>query len=292
MKTPPCPMSNRRRPDNPYRPKPGDYEVNRTLLQVIPQPTLTERQAIVASLAPARLRPYRQAVAGGGDGRAVELYLLDAQIASHLHATFRAAEVVIREAVHRGLAAVYTDRWFNNHNGMLDERSLGEIAKARTELARAGSRSPSPGQIVAQLMFGTWTNLFDRGGTRADGTRADYADDLWLPALSNEFTQGSPTQQQVHALTKRLNWARNRINHCESVVFGFPQPGQRTRSSQQIRRSPALLLQDTRDLVGYTDPAIQTWLTKWTDVDQLIADPLAQEAIAYTRTRPGITVQS
>lgn len=252
---------------------------------MIPQPTLAERQAIVASLAPARLRPYRQAVAGGSDGPAVALYLLDAQIASHLHATFRAAEVVIREAIHRGLSAAYTERWFDNHNGILDERFLGELVKARADLGKASSHPPSPGQVVTQLMFGTWTNLLDRGGTRADGTKANYADDLWKPALSTQFKYGSPTQQQVHTLTKRLNWARNRINHCESVVFGFPQPGQRGRSSKQIRRSPALLLQDARNLVGYTDPAMQTWLGKWTDIDQLLADPLAQAAIAYTQTR-------
>ena len=94
-------------------------------------------------------------------------------------------------------------------------------------------------------MFGTWVNLLDTGA------RGNYEADLWRPAISGSFQADQPTaphpRAQVHALVKRMNWARNRVNHCEPVIFGFPRKGQITAQGVRLRTTPHQLLADARN---------------------------------------------
>ncbi|MCB8913357.1 hypothetical protein KUG88_24875 [Rhodococcus rhodochrous] len=77
----------------------------------------------------------------------------------------------------------------------------------------------------------------------------------------------------------------NRVNHCESVVFGFPQPGQAQGS--QLRHSPAGIIEDCRVLVGRFSGEVETWMRASTAIDQLVAHPLAQRALAYSANQSG-----
>lgn len=261
-----------------------------SLWSVIPQPGLAEQHALIASLAPPRLQRFR-AVFGGRDRDAVALYLLDAELASHLHAALRFVEVALREAMHRALARRYGRRWFDTHAHLLDEPTRRQIGEATRVV---GPRAPE-GKVVAQLMLGTWVRLLDRGGTLASGGRADYERDLWRPALSTAFTTpggGGPTRQQAHALAQRVNWARNRINHCEPVVFGFPQPGQSGHAGTQVRRSPVLLLRDLHGLLGHLDTDLADWLRSWGDLNTLVAHPHIQLSLAHAATWKRVTVQA
>ncbi|MFF8347980.1 hypothetical protein ACF049_19055 [Cellulosimicrobium funkei] len=255
-----------------------------TVLQVIPQPSLEEQRALVASLATVRLRRFRSSV-GGAERAAVELYLLDAQVASHLHATLRFVEIALRESIHRALSGTYGDRWFQSRRDLFDESFCDDIDDA---VAKVGDRAPA-GKVVAQLMLGTWVDLLGRGDRKPDGTKATYAADLWQAALEPALPTTS-TRPKVHRLALRLNWARNRINHCEPVIFGFPQPGI-GQGGVQVRRTPHLILEDARELVEHLDPALAAWLRRWREIDTLLSDPLVAKALDHVATDAAVNLQ-
>lgn len=254
---------------------------------MIPQLDLVQQRAFIRSLAPARLAKFR-AVFNGRDRDAVELYLIDSALVSHLHAVARTVEVALREAMHAALTAQYGPRWYNSQASYLDNRTLKMISEARQKL----DRTPAPGKMVAQLMMGAWVSLLDRGGTLRAGGRADYEARLWNPALSSVFSHGasSPTRSEIHGLAQSINWARNRINHCEPVVFGFPQLGQSGTSGVQGRHSPARVLDDMRRIARHIDPSLGAWLAQPAQVDSLIADGKAQLALIYAKSMPGVNI--
>lgn len=239
---------------------------------MIPAPTLAEQRALVRALAPARLRRFRRAV-DGSERMAVELIVVDALLASHLHAAVRLAEVLIRERIHRTLTVSHGPRWFDP--GTID---FDTDVRARLDavLRRFGVGAP-PDKVVAELMFGTWVAMLGRGGRRPDGTRAHHVRDVWERSLRAGFSDGS--RARVHRLALRLNWARNRINHCEPVVFGFPQPGIGDHG-EQVRRTPSAVLDDVREIIELLDEDLGPWLDRWDELDALLEHPLAMRAMA------------
>lgn len=258
--------------------------------QVIMQTKLTLEQqtAFISSLAPARLAKFR-AVFGGRDRDAVELYLLDAALVSHMHAVVRTVEVTLREAMHDALSSQYGPRWYDTQATQLDKRTNGMVEEAKKPLGR----SPSPGKVVAQLMLGTWVTLLDRGGSlEATPGRADYEQFLWDPALSSVFSAGkdAPSRSEVHRLVRSINWARNRINHCEPVVFGFPQQGQSGSPGTQERHSPAKVLENMRSLMGQINPPLGSWLSQPAEIDDLVNSEKAQQALKFAMGLPRVFI--
>lgn len=244
-------------------------------------------QSLISSLSNVRLAKF-WAVFGGRDRDAIELYIIDTELVSALHAVVRTVEVALREAMHKGLADVYGYRWFDTQATHLDRRTLSMISEAK---AKSGPR-PAPGKVVAQLMLGTWTSLLDRGGSLVQGGRVDYENHLWSPALQGVFGADglAPTRAEIHSLTQSINWARNRINHCEPVVFGFPQRGHSGTSRVQDRHSPARVLDDMRTLMGYMNGPLKSWLSSWNNVNDLVAHPKVELALAYAKTMPRVRI--
>jgi len=251
--------------------------------RVIPTPTISEQRILLGATAPARLQRFRRAV-GGGDRAAVELYLLDARIASHLHATVRLVETALREHLHRAFADQHGDRWFIAIRSSLDVEVRDQIDKA---MSTVGERAPA-GKVVAQLMLGTWVSLLGRGGRTPDGSRAAYPSTLWEPTLSATFSES--TRSDVHRLAMRLSWARNRIHHCEPVVFGFPQPGV-AGQGRQLRRSPRLIREDARELTSRFNPRLGAWLASWNEADPYLAHPLADAALTLMAGDPRVSIE-
>lgn len=259
---------------------------------MLEQPTPTQQAALVAVTAGSRLKPFRRACQGH-EGPALELYLLDARLASHIHGHLRIVELVLRQQMHVALKAAYGDRWFDNATGAgLSQDAQKKIRDAYDTLnpprrkpgARPAPRPPAD-KVVAALMLGFWTALL-----RAPRD-VDHEATLWTPALDGCFNGARQpsaavwTMAQTQKRCQRLNWARNRVNHCESVVFGFPQPGQ--AQGIQLRHSPAGIIEDCRVLVGRFSGEVEAWMRASTAVDQLIAHPLAQQALAYSANQSG-----
>lgn len=224
----------------------------------------------------------------GRDRDAIELYIIDTELVAALHSVVRTVEVALREAMHEALAAEYGHRWFDTQEAYLDRRTMSMISEAKTKLGR----QPAPGKVVAQLMLGTWTSLLDRGGSLVQGGRADYENYLWKPALEDVFSANgsAPTRAEVQSLTQSINWARNRINHCEPVVFGFPQRGHSGTAQVQDRHTPARVLEDMRTLMGYMNGSLQSWLNGWAGANELVAHPKVHLALAHASTFPGVRI--
>ncbi|WP_242484866.1 hypothetical protein [Rhodococcus sp. MS16] len=263
-----------------------------------------------------RLRPYLAAM-NGSQRQARQLYHLDMKLSSHIHSQLRVTELVVRQQMHLALSTRYGTRWFDQRSFISKSVNKG-VDKAYTQLLstrdyeiltkkrpapkdpRTGKprivRRPDPGKIVAELIFGTWVQPLPKP---AD---SDNEKKLWRPALESCFNQtglrmrsgavvsGTSTRRPVWSmddamkLMMSLNWARNRVNHCESVVFGFPQAGKFTPAGageprMQIRNSPRKVIEDCRTLVGRFDTTVEAWMRTSTTVDHLAADPLAQVAL-------------
>jgi hypothetical protein len=95
----------------------------------------------------------------------------------------------------------------------------------------------------------------------------------------------------VYTLAKRLNWARNRVNHCEPVIFGFPLKGQITAQGTRLRTTPHQLLDDARTLCGFMNTEVADWLGDWRDFEDLLARPQVAVALRYIDRQPGIALQ-
>lgn len=251
---------------------------------VIPQLTKTEQDALIRSLAPVRFRRFRAATSG--DREAASLYLLDSMVASHMHATVRVIEVALREHLHRALSEAFGEKWYLTQNSTFDEALAANVKDA---LESVGENAPA-GRVIAKFTFGTWVSLLGKGSKKSDGTNARYVENLWEPALQAAFDKGSITRSGLRRIAMSLNWARNRISHCEPVVFGFPQPGL-GKPGLQIRRAPHLVLEDARTLASHISPGLEGWLRRWTEVDELLRDPLLQVALKHVDEEDGVELE-
>ncbi len=250
--------------------------------RVFMHPTLPQQRALIASMAPERLVPYRRAV-GGSERRAVELYLLDAELASQFHAALRAVEVLMRQRMHEELSTTFGSEWYRRLFDKLDMRTKRRIDEAW----KGVGRTAPDGKVVAQLMLGTWSGLLDRGGVTSEPgdqtVLADYESLLWTPALARAFTDrgrgaGISRRSDASRLVRSVGWARNRVNHCESVVFGIPQPGQ--GSDKQLRKTPGRVLEDVLVLARHLDSDVAEWIAGWPTPRRLIEDPRARAALS------------
>ncbi|MDR2564460.1 MAG: hypothetical protein LBC97_00080 [Bifidobacteriaceae bacterium] len=245
----------------------------------------------MATIPPERLRRFQDAAPAGRNLAVIDMYVLDSQLSGEFYSLFRATEVLLRETIHQAMSQAWcTPYWFSRGQvrQSLDTRVLEGLDSAR-RAARVRRGTPAPGSVVAQVMLGTWLQLLARG---ANGQQEAL---VWVPALSRAFQADLPAQPhsraQVYALAQRLVWARNRVFHCEPVVFGFPLPGFRTRDGRARRATPHQILDDVRSLAGMTSRAARDWLGSWDRIDSLLADPLADAALAYMGTRPRLAME-
>ena len=253
---------------------------------MIGQPNAQQRSALNLSLAPARLRPYRS-VFGGDTNSGLSLYLFELELVAAMQQIVAVVEVLMRESMHRSLTSTYGDNWYSTQRSDLDDRTRTQIRKAQEFLGR----KPPAGKVVAEMDFGTWTYLLEAGGpidkAGPSARKADYEAHLWRPALINAFPNaGTATRADIGLLARRARWARNRMAHRESILFGFPQPGQRAPSGLLIRQTPTSLLEDLRILARYMDTDIAAWLRTCTAPDTMLGSQAAVDAIAFAQTAP------
>ena len=171
----------------------------------------------------------------------------------------------------------------------MDDRSLGQIAKAWSQLNNPSPRhSATPGRLVAQCMFGMWVNLLDAGGYTGKpprDKRANY-EDLWRTTLRSAFPGGRAearndpdpnahfTRQWVHSVAKTVNVLRNRVAHHEPLHNGFPLPGQRVGRQQVTGRrlTAAEGVDAYMKLTRMIDRNLAEWISENTRVPDLLAN--------------------
>ncbi|MHA0290203.1 hypothetical protein ACXYX3_27685 (plasmid) [Mycobacterium sp. C3-094] len=244
------------------------------------KPTPEQTRQIEAFTSTERLRRYR-AVVGGHREKAVALYLDDAALASHLHAHLRLVEVILREQLHRALTSTYGHRWYITHTHMFGGNSPGMLTTARDSLGPG--KWQNPGFVVAELMLGFWAGLLQ-------SPTGGHHQQLWSDAFESAFNARTDlpawTQHDAMLVCKRLNWARNRVNHCESVIFGFPQKGMVQR--KQLRLPPSMIAEDCRRVIDRFDSHLSDWMSAAPAVGDLLAQSNIQQAWAHMSAATGI----
>ena len=211
---------------------------------------------------------------------ALQLYLWDRDVAVALLADLAVLEVALRDALHDAATQEWGTYWYEVMP--LDNRSQDALAEAWSRLPehlrKNPRRSDLPGRLVANCMFGFWTNLLDQGGYSGKGPRRHQVvyDQNWQ-ALRKAFPGGrkeaarqrtaNPANAQqinfsrswVHQVCKRINDVRNRVAHHEPVINGFPLKGQ-SKNGATKRLSIDEAHEDMLSLARMLDKDLAKWL--------------------------------
>ncbi len=136
--------------------------------------------------------------------RAVSLYEQNVALSEMTFGLLHGLEVAIRNSMHDQLSLHFkTPRWFNA--APLSNYSQDKIAAA---IRDAGGPTASPGKVVAELMFGFWTDL----------AAQRYHWTLWQPCLSVAFPHVKLARPIIHRRLEDIRWLRNRVAHHEPIL--------------------------------------------------------------------------
>lgn len=265
--------------------------------QIIPDPNLDLEKGIS--------QPRFQTFLAASSNKtelARELYVWNRDISVAILADIAVLEVALRNAMHDAASAEWGTHWYSNSAMPLDDRSAGQISGAWGHLHNSIKQRPKdadvPGRVVAQCMFGFWTNLLDAGGHVGKPPRkvaVDY-DVLWNQAFKKAFPGGRVEAKQqrdtliaglslgpghqaqvnqlrqevafnrvwVHGICKTINELRNRVAHHEPLINGFPLNGQNHRMTAGEGH------EQIRTLTRLVDRKLATWLDANTSVPRLL----------------------
>ncbi len=117
------------------------------------------------------------------------------------------AEVTLRNAVDDTLVQMYGATWHKDETfrkSILTPESLNSLEKAIER-----TRSDERGQVVAELTFDFWSNLF----------RTDYAE-LWRTKSNITFPglAHGEGRSEIQSLVRKINGLRNRVAHHEPIL--------------------------------------------------------------------------
>lgn len=243
------------------------------------------------SIPAARMATFLRNSPNGTADEGLELYLWDRDLAAAFLADLAILEVALRDALHRAATSKWGVYWYEEMP--LDSRSQKGLADAWARLPKNLKKHPRrsdlPGRLVANCMFGFWTNLLDQGGYAGTGPRRRQIvyDDNW-PALRKAFPGGkieadlqrrkNPANANeitfsrawVFQVCKRVNDIRNRVAHHEPVINGFPLKGQSSNGSAK-RLTPMEAYEEILSLARMVDRDMASWLETNSAVPQTFA---------------------
>jgi hypothetical protein len=252
-------------------------------------------------ISPPRFQAFLSA-ASNDPVRARELYVWNRDLSVAILADIAILEVALRNAMHDQASAAWGSHWYADPTPALDERSARQLLMAWKYLHNSIKQRPGdadvPGRVVAQCMFGFWTNLLDAGshvGTPPRRVSVHY-DTLWDNAFKFAFP-GDRTEARaqrhalmaqvpndagkqtailrirrtvnfsrawVHGICKNVNDLRNRVAHHEPLINGFPFNGQQHRMDISDRH------EQIRILARMLDRGLASWIDQNSTVPTLL----------------------
>jgi hypothetical protein len=205
--------------------------------------------ALEKALSTERLSTYL-AAASGDHAAALRLYVWNTEISAALYGPLQALEIIVRNAFHRELAAVYGPAWYDNPRVPLTPPARARVDDAKDVLRRA-NRPLDPGRIVAELSFGFWERLLTHGPPG----KLNYEMALWRPALHRAFPNARRRRSDVHKPFPGLRDLRNRIAHHEPI----------------FSRPLAQEYQTIIDVIGWICADIRNWVLHHSTVPDVLA---------------------
>lgn len=234
-----------------------------------------------------RLTPYLEHSFDDEDG-AVRLYQLDRRLSAELFYEIGIIEVALRNAVDRYLSGKYGETWISNLALPIDHRTSENFHDAWESLPaphRAENMERNKklkGRILAASMFRTWSNLFDKGGPSGFSAPRDWSnhDLIWTAeALKSVFPGAARlagrngeqlNRDWVHRKVKEVHVLRNRIAHHESLINGYPLPGQENVEGTPKKMSATEGFKACRTLAKMIDGDLARYLEKTSEARDLL----------------------
>lgn len=170
-------------------------------------------EALMRFVSAERLETYLR-MAQGSPAQAVTLYSQNLQHCSVLYTRLHWLEIGLRNAINRELSQKYGHDWYDNTQIMLNAKDISQIEKAKEQL-RKENKPLTNSNIIAQLSFGFWVNLFNY----------PY-DTLWRHCLRRTFaTQTAKLERkQISGTLHPILKLRNRIAHYEPILsYNLPK---------------------------------------------------------------------
>ncbi|KQB86981.1 Abi family protein [Corynebacterium lowii] len=196
-----------------------------------------------------RLKPYLEEMFYD-ERKAVALYMWDRELSAAFFRDISLLEVALRNTIDSVLVSTYGQSWHRSAVTLFDSRTFNQIAEAWKRLPKAyHSYDPANGvirgRLIASCMFGTWVSMLDAGGGTGCEPPCDKVDhdQIWSTELlikafpGGQKIAGTCDRQPfdrawVHRQVRNVHLLRNRIAHHESLINGYPIPGENNDESR------------------------------------------------------------
>jgi hypothetical protein len=204
-------------------------------------PTLTIREA-ERHFSIDRLAAYRRHTTKGDD--ALALYISNLELSQALYIPLSILEVALRNAIHAQLSRkTGQDNWYMTiHKHPILGAEWGKVSVALRDVSKKNAKDyiPGSGQVIAELMFGFWTGLFN----------AQYEVELWanLKHCFPRLPKRNRQRKTVETNLSPIRNLRNRVYHCEPICWNL------TKLAQTHQRIHAVIY--------WIDPTLQEWLVQ------------------------------
>jgi len=201
---------------------------------------------IDAWITPARLDPYLNAAGAADVGVAARLYVWNARVASVCMETIHHVEVLVRNAIHRRLAASQPQdglrSWLVDPD-VLQAGELRAVEAAVTRIRRVG-KLPTTHRVISGLPLSFWVRL----------TGTAY-EELWKASLHHAFPHSSGLRRDVAGPLNRISQLRNDIAHHHPLLD-----------------MPVVDRHRDMALAAAIDPAAAEWIGAISRVDRALAE--------------------
>lgn len=190
---------------------------------------------VINALSRERLTPYLHET-GYHEQAALALYAWNLRLSESFYPLLSTTEIVLRNAVSSRIQSVYGNEWWERveFHATIGRKAKGIVLRARNTRQKEKGRV-SHGCMVAELTFGSWTNML----------LAKYEQHFWTP-LSSAFPDvpSGTSYAELSGKCNRVSTLRNRIFHHEPM----------------FKRNITEDYRDTLELLAWLDPQAAAWI--------------------------------